>query len=114
MHRRNVLGLSVISALGLAMLPVSVVAQQKSLEEQLDGTWTATSWKQANKDGTKFQRFGANPRGVNMFDANGRFFVMFARADLPKNASADPMKTTPEENGRGGRNDRLLWHIHRR
>jgi Lipocalin-like domain len=59
-----------------------------SLKEQLLGSWTATSWEQANKDGTKFQRFGANPKGVNMFDANGRFFVMFARADLPKNASA--------------------------
>lgn len=98
MYRRNVLGLSVMTALGLAMLPVTAVAQQKSIKEQLVGTWTATSWEQANKDGTKFQRFGANPKGVNMFDANGRFFVMFARADLPKNASADPMKTTPDEN----------------
>lgn len=62
MYRRNVLGLSVISALGLAMLPVSAVAQQKSIKEQLVGTWTATSWEQANKDGTKFQRFGANRR----------------------------------------------------
>ena len=33
-----------------------------------------------------------------MFDANGRFFVMFARADLSKNGSNDPMKTTSEEN----------------
>ena len=33
-----------------------------------------------------------------MFDANGRFFVMFARPDLPKIASRDPLKTTTEEN----------------
>ena len=98
MNRRNIFGLSVIAALGLALLPGSALAQQKSLKEQLVGTWTAASWEQTNKDGTKFQRFGANPKGVNVFDANGRFFVMFARADLPKFASSNPMKTTPEEN----------------
>ena len=98
MNRRNIFGLSVITALGLTLLPGSAVAQQKSLKEQLVGTWTVASWEQANKDGTKFQRFGANPKGVNVFDANGRFFVMFARPDLPKIASNDPMKTTPEEN----------------
>jgi len=98
MKRRNILGLSVIAALGLALLPGSALAQQKSLKEQIVGTWTAASWEQTNKDGTKFQRFGANPKGVNVFEANGRFFVMFARADLPKFASNNPMKTTPEEN----------------
>jgi hypothetical protein len=98
MNRRNIFGLSVIAALGLASLPGSALAQQKSLKEQLVGTWTAASWEQTNKDGTKSQRFGANPKGVNVFDANGRFFVMFARADLPKFASNNPMKTTPEEN----------------
>jgi hypothetical protein len=98
MNRRNIVSLSVLAALGLTFLTGSAVAQQKSLKEQLVGTWTATSWEQTNKDGTKFQRFGTNPKGVNMFDANGRFFVMFARADLPKNGSNDPMKTTSEEN----------------
>jgi hypothetical protein len=98
MNRRNILGLSVITALGVTLLPGSALAQQKLLKEQLVGTWTVASWEQANKDGTKFQRFGANPKGINVFDANGRFFVMFARPDLPKIASRDPMKTTPEEN----------------
>jgi hypothetical protein len=97
MNRRNILGLSVITALGVTLLPGSALAQQKLLKEQLVGTWTVASWEQANKDGTKFQRFGANPKGINVFDANGRFFVMFARPDLPKIASRDPMKTTPEE-----------------
>jgi hypothetical protein len=98
MDRRNILGLSVITAVGLTLLPGSALAQQKSLKEQLVGTWTVVSWDQATKDGSKFERFGANPKGVNVFDANGRFFVMFARPDLPKIAARDPMKTTPEEN----------------
>ncbi len=98
MDRRHILSLSVITALGLAFLPGSALAQQKSLKEQLVGTWTVVSWDQVNKDGSKFQRFGTNPKGVNVFDANGRFYVMFARADLPKIAASNPMKTTPEEN----------------
>src|SRR5712692_4469985 len=97
MNRRNILSLSAITALGFALLPGSAVGQQKSLKDQLVGTWTTVSWDQTNKDGTKFQRFGANPKGVNVFDANGRFFVMFARPDLPKIASNNPSTPTPEE-----------------
>lgn len=98
MKYRNIFGLSMVAALGLALLPGSALAQQKSLKEQVVGTWTVVSWEQTTKEGTKFQRFGANPKGINVFDASGRFFVMFARPDLPKIASSNPMKTTPEEN----------------
>jgi hypothetical protein len=97
MNRRHILGLSMIAAFGLALLPGNALAQQKSLKDQLVGTWTLVSWDQTNKDGSKFQRFGANPKGVNVFDANGRFFIMFARPDLPKIASNNPSTPTPEE-----------------
>jgi hypothetical protein len=43
MNRRNVLSLSAIAALGLAMLPGNVVAQTKSLKDQLVGTWIFVS-----------------------------------------------------------------------
>jgi hypothetical protein len=94
---RSILGLSAIAALGLVLLPSNAAGQQKSLKEQLVGTWTLVSWEQVNKDGSKFQRFGANPKGVNVFDASGRFIVMFARDDLPKIASNNPSTPTPEE-----------------
>ena len=97
MNRRRILNLSAIAALGLAMLPGNALAQTKSLKDQLVGTWTLVSWEQVLKDGTKQQDFGANPKGVASFDANGRFFVMFARPDLPKIASTDRMKVTPQE-----------------
>src|SRR5712691_4688792 len=97
MQRRNGFTLAILLLLGLALLPGSAVSQQKSLKDQLVGTWTVVSWEQTNKDGTKFQRFGANPNGVNVFDANGRFFVMFSRPDLPKIASNNPSTPTPEE-----------------
>src|SRR6202162_5823241 len=98
MNRRNILSLSAITAFGLALLPSSsALAQTKSLKDQLVGTWTLVSWEQANKDGSKQQDFGPNPKGVASFDANGHFFVMFARPDLPKIASTDRTKVTPQE-----------------
>jgi hypothetical protein len=94
---RSILGLSAIATLGLVLLPSNATGQQKSLKDQLVGTWTVVSWDQSNKDGSKFQRFGADPKGVNVFDANGRFVVMYARADLPKIAANNPSNPTPEE-----------------
>ena len=79
------------------MLPGSTVAQQKTIKEQLVGTWTIVSWEQDVPNGPKFQRFGPGPKGYTIFDANGRFFIMFARSDLPKIASNNPSTATPEE-----------------
>ena len=59
MNRRKVISLSALTAFELALLTGSAVSQQKSLKEQLVGTWTVQSWDQTNKDGTKLQRFGA-------------------------------------------------------
>jgi hypothetical protein len=50
------------------------IAQQKPLKEQLVGTWTLVSSDQVRPDGSKVQQFGANPKGINVFDPNGRFF----------------------------------------
>ena len=97
MNRRNVLSLCAITALGVALLPGNALAQQKSLKEQLVGTWTITSWVQTNNDGSKLQRYGSNPKGYNIFDANGRFFMMFAHPDVPKIASGNPATATSEE-----------------
>jgi hypothetical protein len=102
-NRRCILGLSALTALGLVFMPGSAVSQQKSVKDQLVGTWTAVSWEQTNKDGSKLERFGSNPKGVNVFDADGRFFIMFARSELPKMASNNPSSSTPaEDKGIGG------------
>jgi len=97
MKRRSILSISAITALGLVVLPGSAVAQQKTLKEQLVGTWLLASWEQVMPDGSKVHNYGTNPRGVVMFDANGRLFVMFARPDLPKIASNAPRTATAEE-----------------
>ncbi|MGA7734939.1 MAG: lipocalin-like domain-containing protein [Pseudolabrys sp.] len=97
MRRSYVLGIWTLVPLAYALLTATSFAQQKSLKEQLDGTWTVVSWLETFKDGSKLQRFGPDPKGVNIFTADGHFSIMYARPDLPKIASNDPMKPTPEE-----------------
>jgi hypothetical protein len=97
MNRRRLLSISAVTALGLAVLPSSAVSQQKSLKDQLVGTWTLAAWEQTRPDGSKLQRFGANPKGIHVFDANGRTYILFSRPDLPKIASNNPSTPTPEE-----------------
>jgi Lipocalin-like domain len=97
MNRRHLLAVPAALGLSVMLLPAAGIAQQKSIKDQLVGTWTVVSWEQTRPDGTKTERFGANPKGVNVFTPDGRFFLMFARADLPRIASNDPRTPTPEE-----------------
>jgi hypothetical protein len=60
---------------------------QKSLTEQLLGTWTLVSHETALPDGSKFPRYGANPKGVAFFDAGGRFILTAMRSDRTKYGS---------------------------
>jgi hypothetical protein len=98
MNRRTALavGTTALLSLGIA-LSNAALAQQKPLKEQLVGTWLISSWEQDVPNSQKLHRFGDNPKGYNVFDANGRFFVMLARPDLPKIAANDPNKPTSEE-----------------
>jgi hypothetical protein len=75
------------------------LAQQRSLKEQILGTWTLVSSDQVRADGSKLKQFGANPKGINVFDANGRFFLMAASADNSQIASNGQGKTNSEEDG---------------
>ena len=97
MKPRTLLVLSATASSALALLSSNVMAQTKSLKDQLVGTWTVTSQEQIRKDGSKVERFGANPKGIAIFEANGRFATILARPDLPKLASYDPMNPSPAE-----------------
>ena len=98
MDRRNILTLSTISMLGLALLPGTAAAQQKSLEEQLVGTWTLVSADTVRPDGSKTPNFGSTPKGAAMHDASGRFTFMLMRSDLPKFAVNNRNQGTADEN----------------
>jgi len=91
MDRRDLFSFSAVTALTFALLPSSAVGQQKSLKDQLVGIWTLVSTDNA-------QNFGANPKGMLVFDGNGRYSLIFMRSDLPRFAASAADKGTAEEN----------------
>ena len=99
MNRRATLAMTTTALLCLAvgLSPSVSLAQQKPLKEQLVGTWALVSSDQVLPDGSKLKQFGTNPKGINVFDANGRFFLMIASADNSKIASKDPSRKTNSE-----------------
>jgi Lipocalin-like domain len=99
MNRRATLAMTTTALVCLAVgLSASdALAQQKSLKEQLVGTWTLVSSDQVRPDGTKLQQFRSDPKGINVFDANGRFFVMIASAHNLQIASNGRSQTNFEE-----------------
>jgi Lipocalin-like domain len=84
MNRRNVLSLSAIAALGVALSAGGAAAQSA---KDLVGSWTAVS----------VDAYGPNPKGSLIFEANGRFSLQLMRADLPKYASNNRTQGTPAE-----------------
>jgi hypothetical protein len=87
-----------MTVLGLAVLPGHAVGQQESLKEQLLGTWALVSIDYVRQDGSRFQTFGADPKGISMFDGSGHFIIAIMRSDRPKFAVNDRMQGTTEEN----------------
>lgn len=87
--------LIVAMALGTAR-PGAVFAQQ-GLKEQIVGTWTPVS-QYVDQDGTRLEPFGANPKGMVVYDGNGRFVLVLQRATLPGFVSNNRMAGSPEEN----------------
>jgi hypothetical protein len=83
MNRRNIISLSAIAALGLALLPSTAIAQQGTLKQQVVGTWTPVSMTTP----VIVQLVGANPQGIFLIDAGGRYFEMLEKTDRPRSAS---------------------------
>jgi hypothetical protein len=88
----------VVTASGLAVLPGIASSQQKSLKDQLVGKWTLVSFENTAPDGTKRYLFGENPKGIAIFDADGRFAQVQVKSDRPKFQANNRLQGTPEEN----------------
>ena len=95
MNRRDILSLPATAALGLALLPISAAAQEKTLKDQLVGTWSFVSSTGKLADGSPV--WGANPKGQLSFYANSRYSNIIVRSDLAKYASNNRMQTSPAE-----------------
>jgi hypothetical protein len=88
-----------IGTLGLLLLGVVLSAGEVFAQtaKDLAGTWTLVS-NVNEQGGNKTDTFGPNPKGILTVDANGRYVLAIARADLPKVASNNRTTATPEEN----------------
>jgi hypothetical protein len=84
MNQRNILSLSAITVLGLALYSSTALTQSA---KDIVGTWTITS----------AEAFGPTPKGLLMFDVNGRYSLMLMRPDLPKYVSNNRTQGTSEE-----------------
>lgn len=84
-------------AIAMASIFVTAAADAQSLGQQIVGTWIAVS-QYVDQDGKKLEPFGSNPKGMVVYDSNGRFILMLQRATLPKFASDNRMTGTAEEN----------------
>jgi hypothetical protein len=82
-----------IGGLGL-MLWTSDSSAQTAMD--LIGAWNTVSIV-SEQDGKKVELFGSNVKGIQIFDAFGRFAIIAMRGDLPKVASNNRQTATPEE-----------------
>ena len=97
MNWSSVLKLSAITLLGLALLSGAALPQQKSLKDQLIGTWAYVSSNAKLPDGSPL--WGSNPKGLFILTNDGHFSWQVFRSDRPKfanrlNATADEYKAT--------------------
>jgi Lipocalin-like domain len=74
MERREFLALLGVAA---ASMPSSAQAEPAhpadSIAGRLIGTWSFVSSVNTRKDGSTFDRWGAHPKGIFMFDRGGRY-----------------------------------------
>ena len=89
MNRFGPLTLTSIAVMSLVFTfsSAAAVGQEKSLKEQLVGTWTYVSVDIVHPDGSRVPMYGPNLTGLAVFDGNGRYILMTARPGQPKFAS---------------------------
>jgi hypothetical protein len=102
MRTLTVIGLSAILAAGAGLSPGNALAQQKSLKEQLVGTWILVSCDQS-RDGRTLPTC-INGSGSLNFDASGRYTAVRAVRGRPKlsagiDSPADELKAAVQGSG---------------
>ena len=80
MKRFVILALAVLS--GVLAATSGASAQQRTLKQQLIGTWRFGSSVDLRKGGERLNRWGANPVGIFMFTENGRYAQMIMRTEV--------------------------------
>jgi Lipocalin-like domain len=89
------LGLFAVVLISIAAPPSNSAAEGKSLKDQLVGTWIYVSSTAKRDDGSNVQR--PSLQGAVTYTADGRFHFITTRTDLPRYASSDPARPSPDE-----------------
>jgi hypothetical protein len=90
-------GIRILAVLAVALAGGQAAAQQKSLRDQIVGTWDFGVAEVIAPDGKKSFPFGETPKGVLIFTADGHFAQIHVASDVPKIASGNRLTGTPEE-----------------
>jgi hypothetical protein len=98
MYRRGILKLCLVVPLSLPFFSGYAIAQQKTLKQQLIGTWDFVRTEATQADDQKILPFGANPTGVNIFTQDGHFVQIQIADGIPKFVSNSRVTGTPDEN----------------
>lgn len=83
--------------LGSVLASSEVVAQKKTLNEQITGAWRYVAVDTIHPDGSRVPMYGPNPQGLVIFDGKGHYALVNARTGLPKFSSQKRTVGTPEE-----------------
>jgi hypothetical protein len=70
---------------------------QKSIRDQLLGTWTLVAVTSEGPDGARGEPFGADPKGVILFANDGYFSLLQSRAEIRRIAANDRARATADE-----------------
>jgi hypothetical protein len=93
MHRPFVSITAASFVLAAALSAGQVFAQEKSVKDQIAGSWTLVSIKAGSAE-----PYGANPKGVMFLGPNGQFSITIVREGVPKFASDNRTTGTADEN----------------
>jgi hypothetical protein len=97
---QKVLWAGLVSFALLALPAGQSRAQQDSgpLAKQLIGTWIVVAVVVERPDGSRFDSYGPDPKGLLIFDATGRYVSAVMRSGRPKFAANTRIGGTAEEN----------------
>jgi hypothetical protein len=96
--RKRLATISFIVLLASVLLAApSAWAQQRSVKDSLIGSWMFVSVIAEQSDGTRSEPFGQEPRGIIVFTGDGYFSLFQSQAEVPRLATGDRGRATPEE-----------------
>jgi hypothetical protein len=88
--------LAAVAALAL-FANAAAAPSEKSIKEQIVGTWDFVVAEVSAPDGKNSFPFGEHPKGILIFTPDGRFAQIHTASDLPKLASNNRLTGTAEE-----------------